>query len=384
MGPPATIEHADGWSSSRPTAIAATRADPRTSWRDRARTAARGGVVLIPAFAVGRAQPLLHYLQGLKAAGTIPAALPIYVDSPMATSVTSIYLAHRDEHRLTEEECRRWRASRRRRGDALLVARLYESSWPMVIIAGSGMATGGRVLHHLGVSRPIRAPPSCSRGSRRARAARRCRRARPRSRSTASTCRFARPCTAWRIFPRTRTTSRSSNGCAASRRRRARFPHARRARRGRRAAQAHRGVLGWSARAPDYLEIVESPGRGPRSAAAATMGRPRRSRPGRSGCGRPSWRVHAVVGERRARTRPARRPPGSPRRRCSPSSGARREACPRPSARSRWRSVTASALVVSGRTTRNSSPPHRITTSESRAISRSAAAAWASTRSPIS
>jgi metallo-beta-lactamase family protein len=114
-----------------------------------ARTAARGGTVVIPSFAVGRAQLILHYLQRLKAAGSIPATLPVYVDSPMATSVTAAYLAHREEHRLGEEECRALERV------ATFVARpaqsraLDESSFPMVIIAGSGMATGGRVLHHL-------------------------------------------------------------------------------------------------------------------------------------------------------------------------------------------------------------------------------------------
>ncbi len=151
MGPPATVESADVL------VLESTYGNRRHGDADPAaqlgeivaRTAARGGVVLIPAFAVGRAQALLHYLQELKAAGAIPAALPIYVDSPMATSVTSIYLAHRDEHRLTEEECRAMESV------ATFVAtpdescRLDESSWPMVIIAGSGMATGGRILHHL-------------------------------------------------------------------------------------------------------------------------------------------------------------------------------------------------------------------------------------------
>lgn len=114
-----------------------------------ARTVARGGVVVVPAFAVGRAQAILHHLQRLKAAGAIPANLPVYVDSPMATDVTGVYFMHRDEHRLDEAQCRALRNAARFVTSPEESRRLDESSWPMVIIAGSGMATGGRVLHHL-------------------------------------------------------------------------------------------------------------------------------------------------------------------------------------------------------------------------------------------
>ena len=113
------------------------------------RTAARGGVVIVPAFAVGRAQALLLHLHRLKAAGAIAPALPIYVDSPMATDVTSVYVRHRDEHRLDERECRALSQVARFVATPDESRALDQSSWPMVILAGSGMATGGRVLHHL-------------------------------------------------------------------------------------------------------------------------------------------------------------------------------------------------------------------------------------------
>jgi metallo-beta-lactamase family protein len=112
------------------------------------RTAARGGVVAIPAFAVGRAQSLLHCIQQLKAQGVIHD-IPVYLNSPMAASATQVYLKHKSELRLTATEC-----------DALAhaahVVRTPEESrllnarhGPMVIISASGMATGGRVVHHL-------------------------------------------------------------------------------------------------------------------------------------------------------------------------------------------------------------------------------------------
>ena len=112
------------------------------------RTAARGGVVVIPAFAVGRAQSLLHCIQLLKAQGVIHN-IPVYLNSPMAASAMQVYLKHKSELRLTAAEC-----------DALAHAAhivqtpeesrlLNARHGPMVIIAASGMATGGRVVHHL-------------------------------------------------------------------------------------------------------------------------------------------------------------------------------------------------------------------------------------------
>ncbi|MBX9804947.1 MAG: MBL fold metallo-hydrolase [Alphaproteobacteria bacterium] len=112
------------------------------------RTVHRGGIVIIPAFAVGRAQVLMYLLQQLKDEGKI-VDVPIYLDSPMATDVTNLYRKYSDLHRLTPDECRKMCAS------ANLVTTPDESkaldhqNFPMVIVSASGMATGGRVLHHL-------------------------------------------------------------------------------------------------------------------------------------------------------------------------------------------------------------------------------------------
>jgi metallo-beta-lactamase family protein len=113
------------------------------------RTAARGGVVVIPAFAVGRTQALLDGIHRLKQSGRLPADLPIYLNSPMAADVTSIYRRHHALHRLDSE------AAARMSRTATIVNTVDDSRelnlrrGPMVIIAGSGMATGGRVVHHL-------------------------------------------------------------------------------------------------------------------------------------------------------------------------------------------------------------------------------------------
>jgi len=112
------------------------------------RTAERGGTVIIPAFAVGRAQELMYYICLLKQERAIPD-VPVFLDSPMAADVTQLFHRYQGEHRLTRSQC----------GAMSKVARIVnsveESEWlntrtlPMIIISASGMATGGRVLHHL-------------------------------------------------------------------------------------------------------------------------------------------------------------------------------------------------------------------------------------------
>ncbi|MFH1043833.1 MAG: MBL fold metallo-hydrolase [Pseudomonadota bacterium] len=112
------------------------------------RTAARGGAVIIPAFAVGRTQSLLFYVSRLKSRRAIPD-IPVYLNSPMAIDVTRLYDEHRAEHRLTpaqsEQMCRVAEFVNTPEASKALNRR----SGPMIIISASGMATGGRVLHHL-------------------------------------------------------------------------------------------------------------------------------------------------------------------------------------------------------------------------------------------
>jgi len=112
------------------------------------RTAKRGGTVVIPAFAVGRTQALLHIISELHKAGEIPN-IPVFLNSPLAIDATNIYCEHAGEHKLNEQMC----------GDMFHIAefvRSEEASRALnsrddsaVILAGSGMATGGRVVHHL-------------------------------------------------------------------------------------------------------------------------------------------------------------------------------------------------------------------------------------------
>lgn len=112
-------------------------------------TAARGGVTVIPSFAVGRAQELLYGIHLLKESGDIPASLPIFLNSPMATNALELYYKHRRQHRLTQVQTEAMCRTARIVNSVEESIALNRKQMPMVIIAASGMATGGRVLHHL-------------------------------------------------------------------------------------------------------------------------------------------------------------------------------------------------------------------------------------------
>lgn len=112
-------------------------------------TIGRGGSVLMPSFAVGRAQALLLVLQRLKAAGEIPPDLPVFLDSPMAIEATALYRKHGRLLRLPAREVKTLCDGVRMVVTAQESMRLVRQRYPSVIISASGMATGGRVLHHL-------------------------------------------------------------------------------------------------------------------------------------------------------------------------------------------------------------------------------------------
>ena len=111
-------------------------------------TLGRGGVVVVPAFAVGRVQMLLWLLHRLRAARRIPAA-PVYLDSPMATAASHILRRHVGEHRLSERECDEMFAGVHFISDIAQSRALDDRRGGAIIVSASGMATGGRVLHHI-------------------------------------------------------------------------------------------------------------------------------------------------------------------------------------------------------------------------------------------
>ncbi|HLN87395.1 MAG TPA: MBL fold metallo-hydrolase [Candidatus Limnocylindrales bacterium] len=117
-------------------------------------TATERRCLVIPAFAIGRTQELVYTIRKMEDAGEIPT-IPVYVDSPMGIEATEIYSRHTEEHdfemaRLSSSELSPLRSRH------MVVARTPEQSkainamnGPLIIISASGMATGGRVLHHL-------------------------------------------------------------------------------------------------------------------------------------------------------------------------------------------------------------------------------------------
>jgi metallo-beta-lactamase family protein len=127
-------------------------------------TAGRGGKIIIPAFAVGRTQLLVYYLRELEDEGRIPV-LPVAVDSPMGAEATRLYTKHRDEHDFDMQRIGNLqRNPLATRNFSLVQGRsgskaLSNVQGPAIIISASGMATGGRVLHHLARWLP---DPACS------------------------------------------------------------------------------------------------------------------------------------------------------------------------------------------------------------------------------
>jgi metallo-beta-lactamase family protein len=117
-------------------------------------TARRGGTLVIPSFAVGRTQELLYLMRELIEQGRMHS-IPVHVDSPMGIDVTDIYMRHKEEHDLETQEVTSRGAKPfsppevyfdRTRAESVA---LNDAKYPMIIISASGMATGGRVLHHL-------------------------------------------------------------------------------------------------------------------------------------------------------------------------------------------------------------------------------------------
>lgn len=112
------------------------------------RVAARGGVIVVPAFAIGRAQGVMLQIARLRQRGEIPR-VPVFLNSPMAIDATDLYHRYHAEHHVTDAECRAMYEL------ATMVRTVEESKalnrrhGPMIILSASGMLSGGRVLHHL-------------------------------------------------------------------------------------------------------------------------------------------------------------------------------------------------------------------------------------------
>ncbi len=112
------------------------------------RVAARGGVIVISAFAVGRAQGLMLHLARLRQRGEIPA-IPVFLNSPMAIDATEIYHRYHSEHHVSSAECQAMYQLASFVRSVEESKALNERHGPMIILSASGMLTGGRILHHL-------------------------------------------------------------------------------------------------------------------------------------------------------------------------------------------------------------------------------------------
>ncbi|HJP84308.1 MAG TPA: MBL fold metallo-hydrolase, partial [Fimbriimonadaceae bacterium] len=115
---------------------------------------ASGGAILVPSFSIGRTQEILFYLKQLQLAGRMPR-IPIYIDSPMGVSATKLYQDAKEEH---DEDMKIAISENENPLEPHLLSLIRDSeqskalnkqTGPMMIIAGSGMATGGRIIHHL-------------------------------------------------------------------------------------------------------------------------------------------------------------------------------------------------------------------------------------------
>lgn len=106
------------------------------------------GILVIPSFSVERAQEIIYLLSKLKREKLLPN-IPIYLDSPMGVNATEIYLKHRENHLLTEEDINSMLSTVHLISDISESKEIVNDINPKIVIAGSGMITGGRVLHYL-------------------------------------------------------------------------------------------------------------------------------------------------------------------------------------------------------------------------------------------
>ncbi|NLP58471.1 MBL fold metallo-hydrolase RNA specificity domain-containing protein [Lutibacter sp. B1] len=108
----------------------------------------KGGVLIIPTFSVERAQEIIYLLSILKRKNQLPN-VPIYLDSPMGVNATEIYFKYQNEHKLTDDDIRSMLSTVELVSNFHASRALVNDDSPKIVLAGSGMITGGRVLHYL-------------------------------------------------------------------------------------------------------------------------------------------------------------------------------------------------------------------------------------------
>jgi len=111
-------------------------------------TYSKGGILVIPTFSVERAQEIIYLLSILKRQNKLPK-IPIYLDSPMGVNTTEVYFSHSNSHKLTYEDIISMQSTVQLISDVNTSKAIVNDKNPKIVLAGSGMITGGRVLHYL-------------------------------------------------------------------------------------------------------------------------------------------------------------------------------------------------------------------------------------------
>ncbi len=111
-------------------------------------TYSKGGILIIPTFAIERAQEIIYLLSLLKREKLLPK-IPIYLDSPMGVSATEVYFKYKNIHKLTEVDIKSMIETVELISDIKDSKAIVADTNSKIVLAGSGMVTGGRVLHYL-------------------------------------------------------------------------------------------------------------------------------------------------------------------------------------------------------------------------------------------
>jgi len=111
-------------------------------------TYAKGGILIIPTFSVERAQEIIYLLSVLKRENKLPE-IPIYLDSPMGVNATEVYYKHKNAHKLSADDIQSMHSTVQLVSDVNTSKAIVKNNDPKIVLAGSGMMTGGRVLHYL-------------------------------------------------------------------------------------------------------------------------------------------------------------------------------------------------------------------------------------------
>jgi len=111
-------------------------------------TYVKRGILIIPTFSVERAQEIIYLLSVLKRNNKLPN-IPIYLDSPMGVDATNVYFTHKNNHKLSEDDVKSMLSTVELISDMHASRTIVNDKNPKIVLAGSGMLTGGRVLHYL-------------------------------------------------------------------------------------------------------------------------------------------------------------------------------------------------------------------------------------------